>query len=836
MKVKNLYHCPTCKERSLETKKSVKHNAEEDECERCYSDISKYGLYRFGKANKMDPFPYGFHWFIKNLKLSAIEEMLISPVITVFKAYQLPSGVHKYRGNVVNFEQDVKEFATALPRRVGNLPVSIIVRKSNPTFPSGYKDFKVDRAKIQFVLEYLNEVFPDTFEIDIAALNALPQNGSVQDQIPVIEEDDISDINEDTANNTNNNSTNETATNNDNANDPSTGEPPQGPDHSGATGIPENERSEIEQDYIAQPVQQPVDVEQVLRQTLNMSWPQQGTAPISDYNTPGIQSKAFPLLFPRGDGDATLRDRPVGVKLMEANQHLLWYAVPREDGNGFFYPFADHARWPFWSQNTVERHRFQKQKQVYMDKNPEDVNLTADEIQTMIDNNDQNSLQKIMSKMSVYCGNMLGSDAYFSNARKELESLMEGKGMPTLWFTFSAADNHWTDLHEISSSANDNTEENSLNEKEKAKRRRKYIRENQHIVDSYFFYRIKRFLEIFFGEEGLDAAWKWFRIEYQGRGAAHAHGCCRLKSDPDLTKLGRKVYLGRKAQRMLQENNSNDLLELKTKGLCFTSDDRLFDTWKNVVDNSDFPLNPSSVEKLQQAIVVGKKAQDTIIRYNDFIVTTMHPDPPSDANETVRDDETAFKQTDTNIHPANIDPRNIENMSLEERDIYYGSNINAYQRHKHGSYCKKSKDTCRGNFPKTFQNITILAVKENKNGRATMELLTKCNDGWINPHSRVFLEFWQANIDLRLTIDIGKIVGYMTKYVNKTETNNNAKTKRLLHSKFKRIARENTNDTAKILSKVMNEVRICVFRISSRLFISSWNFCSTMSPVFSTIN
>jgi len=114
-------------------------------------------------------------------------------------------------------------------------------------------------------------------------------------------------------------------------------------------GIPENEPSEIEQDYITQPsIQQPVDVEQVLRQM--------------------------------------------------ANQHLLWYAVPRENGTGFFYyPFADHARWPFWSQNTVERHRFQKQKQVYLDKHPEDVNLTADEIQTMMDNNDVNSLQKITS-------------------------------------------------------------------------------------------------------------------------------------------------------------------------------------------------------------------------------------------------------------------------------------------------------------------------------------------------------------------------------------------------------------------------------------------------------
>eukprot|EP00978_Attheya_sp_CCMP212_P045446 scaffold346934_cov67-Attheya_sp.AAC.1 len=49
--------------------------------------------------------------------------------------------------------------------------------------------------------------------------------------------------------------------------------------------------------------------------------------------------------------------------------------------------------------------------------------------------------------MQKYNSNVTGSAAYFYKKRCELEALIDVKGMPTMWFTLSAADNHWVDLH-----------------------------------------------------------------------------------------------------------------------------------------------------------------------------------------------------------------------------------------------------------------------------------------------------------------------------------------------------------------------------------------------------
>ena len=35
----------------------------------------------------------------------------------------------------------------------------------------------------------------------------------------------------------------------------------------------------------------------------------------------------------------------------------------------------------------------------------------------------------------------------------------------------------------------------------------------------------------------LDRDWHWFRFEYQARGSIHAHGCAKLKNDPDIPTL-----------------------------------------------------------------------------------------------------------------------------------------------------------------------------------------------------------------------------------------------------------------------------------------------------------
>ena len=98
-----------------------------------------------------------------------------------------------------------------------------------------------------------------------------------------------------------------------------------------------------------------------------------------------------------------------------------------------------------------------------------------------------------------------------------------------------------------------------------------------------------------------------------------------------------------------------------------------------------------------------------------------------------------------------------------------------------------------------------MTQKKDNSGRIAMDILQPTNDGWVNPHCRVFLEHWQANIDFRLTIDVGKIVGYMTKYITKSDTSNNAKTDRFLTSTLKHHC--NSNDsTTKILRKIMGKL------------------------------
>mgnify|MGYP003333637567 CR=1 FL=1 len=55
----------------------------------------------------------------------------------------------------------------------------------------------------------------------------------------------------------------------------------------------------------------------------------------------------------------------------------------------------------------------------------------------------------------------------------------------------------------------------------------------------------------FFSNNGLKVKWVWFRIKYQLRGTAHAHGCLRLIKDPGLIELALNVMKGRIAHRKL---------------------------------------------------------------------------------------------------------------------------------------------------------------------------------------------------------------------------------------------------------------------------------------------
>lgn len=156
----SLYHCPCCKERRFDTHLCTKKDAKDEECTRCYQHRKQYdGRRKFTVTFDMDPFPNGYDWAIHWLHATMIEEMLVAPILTIFRVYILPSGAVKYQGNVINYEQNLTELAKALPRFVKDIPATIVVRKSNPTFPEGYKDFDCRRRVVEMLLEYVFDNF-----------------------------------------------------------------------------------------------------------------------------------------------------------------------------------------------------------------------------------------------------------------------------------------------------------------------------------------------------------------------------------------------------------------------------------------------------------------------------------------------------------------------------------------------------------------------------------------------------------------------------------------------------------------------------------------------------
>ena len=110
--------------------------------------------------------------------------------------------------------------------------------------------------------------------------------------------------------------------------------------------------------------------------------------------------------------------------------------------------------------------------------------------------------------------NINGSNAYYFQSRKELEAMEDQLGAPLFWLALSAADNHWPVLHNSLFGGL----LRSLDQEAQAKFRRKMTRDNPHLVDAFFFKRVRVMLETFFGPECLETECWWYRGELQGRG------------------------------------------------------------------------------------------------------------------------------------------------------------------------------------------------------------------------------------------------------------------------------------------------------------------------------
>jgi hypothetical protein len=64
---------------------------------------------------------------------------------------------------------------------------------------------------------------------------------------------------------------------------------------------------------------------------------------------------------------------------------------------------------------------------------------------------------------------------------------------------------------------------------------------------------------------------------------------------------------------------------------------------------------------------------------------------------------------------------------------------------------------------------TVMQFTEKKNRQVRAHIHAATNDGWLNRNTRVATQYFRANGDTSILVDIGEVADYMVKYVSKPE-------------------------------------------------------------------
>ena len=235
--------------------------------------------------------------------------------------------------------------------------------------------------------------------------------------------------------------------------------------------------------------------------------------------------------------------------------------MQRKKDSKWIYRFANHPRFSYWALNMIQRKQILQQTGIFLKQNPGEPHLTMEELREMVKNNNRNLF---LNKLSRYVTNITESDAYWYKAKEDLKAIIQHAGPPTFFFTFSAADMHWPELHFLFGNERDEGITGSLSEI-----RRNNVINNPHIVDWFFTERLKKFIKHWL-YDSLDAKWHWYRFEYQSRGSIHYHGVAKLNNDPGLCKLSETALNGYLAENSKDNATSTIVNEGKmaTKKIC----------------------------------------------------------------------------------------------------------------------------------------------------------------------------------------------------------------------------------------------------------------------------
>jgi ATP-dependent DNA helicase PIF1 len=227
---------------------------------------------------------------------------------------------------------------------------------------------------------------------------------------------------------------------------------------------------------------------------------------------------AFPTLFPDGAGDF-YQPRLTKIDLGDYFKHLLRFRGGR---------FAQHRRFPWFALNTVQRARTRSCSNIFVKQRHDAPQLNAADIRTLLSDNDETIVRQMMR----YGANLRGTRAYWATRRQELMDFIREKGCPDVFWTLSAADLQWPDLHRHMPPHG----QPSNDGRAARQQRRQALNNNPHIAAAYLDRRVQLFLNELL-HPLLGVRHFWYRYEWQERGSGHVHGFFWLDDAPKVDDI-----------------------------------------------------------------------------------------------------------------------------------------------------------------------------------------------------------------------------------------------------------------------------------------------------------
>lgn len=466
-----------------------------DVCLSCTKESSKQDL--FWPTNGFD-----FGEIPEELKnLTLLEQILIArvhPVVSVFKIKNQQRG---YSGHVLNLVQHVEQVATRLPHDVATQSALVLLHRDSP---DGVIEFRVRAAKVRHALIWLrrNNQFYRDIVIDESRIENLPADGYVADIIPRVGADESDEDDGDRANN-----------------------PERSPQQSISTQDASEQADAPMIERSCFPNIDALDADSAIRNRVRQraliegavdlgSWPDLGDAPEDEFSAEGLICKAFPVLFPYGRGDL----RAPRIKRVTPRQYFQ-FLMQYKDGR-----FANDHRFPYYAYNSLARWDAINCGNVFLRVNNfQDVSNEA--LLNVL--NDQG--HELASSIMYYGSTLRGTRPFWKQRCSELTQMVRQIGLPTIFFTLSAADYHWPDLFRLIVPGQDPAQ---FTERE----RHELMHDNPFLTANFFNIRAQAFIDLFI-KRFFPVADFWYRFEWQHRGSPHVHGLLWLDDSPDCSNI-----------------------------------------------------------------------------------------------------------------------------------------------------------------------------------------------------------------------------------------------------------------------------------------------------------